>query len=141
MSDERFFKDAEQILYNEFQYVLHMASKADLMAYILVGWKHKIHKSGREFSLPLFDNKSITEILAGGIDGATATAFAGALFCVRTTNALFAFSFSTDQIPYNSACDGNQYKDNNQIFHNQHPNLGFTLRPSAHILRVSFYLC
>lgn len=34
MSDERFFKDAEQILYNEFQYVLNMASKADLMAYI-----------------------------------------------------------------------------------------------------------
>ena len=34
MSDERFFKDAEQILYNEFQYVLDLRSKNDLMAYI-----------------------------------------------------------------------------------------------------------
>ena len=33
-SDERFFKDAEQILYNEFQYVLDLHSKNDLMAYI-----------------------------------------------------------------------------------------------------------
>ncbi|MBQ3529799.1 MAG: CarD family transcriptional regulator [Oscillospiraceae bacterium] len=35
MSDDRFFKDAEQILYNEFQYVLDLGSKADLMTYIL----------------------------------------------------------------------------------------------------------
>jgi len=35
MSDERFFKDAEQILYNEFQYVLQLHSKDDLMRYIL----------------------------------------------------------------------------------------------------------
>ena len=35
MSDERFLKDAEQILYNEFQYVLNMTSKEDLMTYIL----------------------------------------------------------------------------------------------------------
>lgn len=34
MSDERFFKDAEQILYNEFQYVLDLKSKNDLMDYI-----------------------------------------------------------------------------------------------------------
>jgi len=34
MSDERFFKDAEQILYNEFQYVLKLDSKDALMAYI-----------------------------------------------------------------------------------------------------------
>lgn len=34
MSDERFFKDAEQILYNEFQYVLDLDSKDDLMTYI-----------------------------------------------------------------------------------------------------------
>lgn len=34
MSDERFFKDAEQILYNEFQYVLDLDGKADLMHYI-----------------------------------------------------------------------------------------------------------
>ena len=34
MSDERFFKDAEQILYNEFQYVLDLDDKDDLMAYI-----------------------------------------------------------------------------------------------------------
>lgn len=34
MSDERFFKDAEQILYNEFQYVLDLGSKDDLMRYI-----------------------------------------------------------------------------------------------------------
>ena len=34
MSDERFFKDAEQILYNEFQYVLDLGGKDDLMAYI-----------------------------------------------------------------------------------------------------------
>jgi len=34
MSDERFFKDAEQILYNEFQYVLDINTKEDLMAYI-----------------------------------------------------------------------------------------------------------
>ena len=34
MSDERFFKDAEQILYNEFQYVLNLDSKEDLMTYI-----------------------------------------------------------------------------------------------------------
>lgn len=35
MSDERFFKDAEQILYNEFQYVLELDGKDDLMTYIL----------------------------------------------------------------------------------------------------------
>lgn len=35
MSDERFFKDAEQILYNEFQYVLDIRSKNDLLTYIL----------------------------------------------------------------------------------------------------------
>lgn len=34
MSDERFFKDAEQSLYNEFRYVLDLHSKNDLMAYI-----------------------------------------------------------------------------------------------------------
>lgn len=34
MSDERFFKDAEQILHNEFQYVLDIKSKDDLMRYI-----------------------------------------------------------------------------------------------------------
>lgn len=34
MSDERFFKDAEQILYSEFQYVLDLRGKNDLMAYI-----------------------------------------------------------------------------------------------------------
>lgn len=35
MMDEHFFKDAEQILYNEFQYVLKLNSKDDLMEYIL----------------------------------------------------------------------------------------------------------
>lgn len=35
MMDEHFFKDAEQILYNEFQYVLKLDSKDDLMKYIL----------------------------------------------------------------------------------------------------------
>lgn len=35
MSDERFFKDAEHILYSEFQYVLGLKGKDDLMAYIL----------------------------------------------------------------------------------------------------------
>lgn len=34
MSDERFFKDAEQILHNEFQYVLELDGKDDLMTYI-----------------------------------------------------------------------------------------------------------
>ena len=34
MSDERFFKDAEQSLYNEFQYVLDLDGKEDLMRYI-----------------------------------------------------------------------------------------------------------
>ncbi len=34
LSDERFFKDAEQILYNEFQYVLDLGDKNALMAYI-----------------------------------------------------------------------------------------------------------
>lgn len=34
MSDERFFKDAEQVLYNEFRYVLQLDSKDDLMTYI-----------------------------------------------------------------------------------------------------------
>lgn len=34
MSDEHFFKDAEQILYNEFQYVLGFDSKDDLISYI-----------------------------------------------------------------------------------------------------------
>jgi CarD family transcriptional regulator len=33
MSDERFFKDAEQLLYDEFQYVLNI-NKADLISYI-----------------------------------------------------------------------------------------------------------
>lgn len=35
ISDERFFKDAEQILYNEFQYVLDIRNKDELMAYIM----------------------------------------------------------------------------------------------------------
>lgn len=35
MSDEHFFKDAEQILYHEFQYVLQIESKHELMDYIL----------------------------------------------------------------------------------------------------------
>lgn len=34
MSDEHFFKDAEQILFNEFQYVLKLNSKDELMTYI-----------------------------------------------------------------------------------------------------------
>lgn len=34
MSDDRFFRDAEQILYNEFQYVLDIKDKEDLMTYI-----------------------------------------------------------------------------------------------------------
>lgn len=34
MADERFFKDAEQILYNEFRYVLELESKEDLLTYI-----------------------------------------------------------------------------------------------------------
>jgi len=34
MIDERFFKDAEQILYNEFQYVLNLNSKEELLAFI-----------------------------------------------------------------------------------------------------------
>lgn len=33
--DERFFKDAEHILYNEFQYVLQLHSKDELMTYIV----------------------------------------------------------------------------------------------------------
>lgn len=35
MVDGHFFKDAEQILYNEFQYVLHLNSKDELMQYIV----------------------------------------------------------------------------------------------------------
>ena len=35
MMDEHFFKDAEQILYHEFQYVLNLNSKDELMKYIL----------------------------------------------------------------------------------------------------------
>ena len=34
MIDEHFFKDAEQILYNEFQYVLKLNSKDELMGYV-----------------------------------------------------------------------------------------------------------
>lgn len=34
ISDEHFFKDAEQMLYNEFQYVLDIKNKADLITYI-----------------------------------------------------------------------------------------------------------
>ena len=33
--DENFFRDAEQILYSEFQYVLNLSGKEELMAYIL----------------------------------------------------------------------------------------------------------
>ena len=43
MSDERFFKDAEQILYNEFQYVLDLADKDDLMNYIF----ERLEKNGK----------------------------------------------------------------------------------------------
>ena len=35
MVDDRFLKDAEQILFHEFQYVLKLNSKEDLMQYIL----------------------------------------------------------------------------------------------------------
>ncbi len=34
ISDDRFFKDAEQILYNEFQYVLGLSDKENMMSYI-----------------------------------------------------------------------------------------------------------
>lgn len=34
-SDEQIFKDAEKVLYHEFQYVLQLESKNDLMRYIL----------------------------------------------------------------------------------------------------------
>ena len=34
MSDERFFKDAEQVLCNEFQYVLGIGDKESMLAYI-----------------------------------------------------------------------------------------------------------
>ena len=34
MADEHFLKDAEQILYHEFQYVLKLSSKEELMTYI-----------------------------------------------------------------------------------------------------------
>lgn len=36
MMDEQFFKNAEQILYNEFQYVLNLNSKDELMKYIFL---------------------------------------------------------------------------------------------------------
>lgn len=36
MVDEHFFKDAEQILYNEFQYVLNLNNKDELMRYIFL---------------------------------------------------------------------------------------------------------
>lgn len=35
MIDEHFFKEAEQVLYNEFQYVLQMESKEALLSFIL----------------------------------------------------------------------------------------------------------
>ena len=35
VSDDRFFKDAEQMLYNEFQYVLNLKNKNELLGYIL----------------------------------------------------------------------------------------------------------
>lgn len=35
MADERFFKDAEQVVYNEFQYVLHLNDRDELMTYIM----------------------------------------------------------------------------------------------------------
>ena len=41
MMDENFFKDAERVLYNEFQYVLKLRSKDDLMAYILARLEKK----------------------------------------------------------------------------------------------------
>jgi len=39
MSDEHFMKDAEQLLYNEWQYVLNV-DKAGLMAYIFDRIEH-----------------------------------------------------------------------------------------------------
>lgn len=41
MSDERFFKDAEQLLYNEFQYVLDLGGRNDLMNYIFARIENK----------------------------------------------------------------------------------------------------
>lgn len=41
MADERSFKDAEQILYNEFQYVLDLRDKDDLMRYIFARLEKK----------------------------------------------------------------------------------------------------
>ena len=35
MTDEHFFKEAERIVYNEFQYVLELESREDLMQYII----------------------------------------------------------------------------------------------------------
>ena len=42
MSDERFFKEAEQILYDEFQYVLKLRNKDELMIYILKRIEKKV---------------------------------------------------------------------------------------------------
>ena len=44
MIDEQFFKEAEHILYNEFQYVLKLGSKDELMTYIF----SRIDKDGKE---------------------------------------------------------------------------------------------
>lgn len=41
LSDERFFKDAEQTLYNEFQYVLELGGKDDLMTYMFARLEKK----------------------------------------------------------------------------------------------------
>lgn len=40
MADERFFREAEQMLYNEFQYVLKLSGKEDLMTYIFDRIEH-----------------------------------------------------------------------------------------------------
>ncbi len=41
MSDERFFKDAEQALYNEFRYVLDLRDRDDMMSYIFARLEKK----------------------------------------------------------------------------------------------------
>jgi len=72
-----------------------------------------------------FNDRSIMELFVFRFDGATAIALVTALLGIWTTNTFFAFPFGTDKIPYNACRNRKQYQNNNNIFHNNDPNLKF----------------
>lgn len=60
-------------------------------------------------------------ILVGRVSGAIATTLAAALLGIGAADALFSAFFGAYKIAYNSCHNRQQYDNNNDVFHNEHP--------------------